>query len=62
MPIDETCARCGAAFGCGAADSGCWCAAVEVPEAVRARLVAAYAGCLCERCLRELAAVEGVQG
>src|SRR5512145_716097 len=46
------CARCAATFECGmkAGVAHCWCA--DVPPAA---IDAALAGCLCPRCLRELA-------
>jgi hypothetical protein len=47
------CARCGAAFDCGAATGACWCAAEDV------RLPMPAAGstedCLCPACLRKAA-------
>jgi len=53
-PVDATCPRCGAAFDCGAdrprADP-CWCAEIPLDAATRDGLAAAFAGCLCPRCL-----------
>lgn len=47
----ETCARCGAAFGCGAQVGTCWCATVSVtPDDLRA-LERRFEGCLCPACL-----------
>jgi hypothetical protein len=49
---DARCARCGAPFHCGVADSmPCWCAAVTLDAVVRAELAARYEGCLCGACL-----------
>jgi Cysteine-rich CWC len=50
-PAEAHCARCGAAFGCGAGGAApCWCAALPPLEPVPGR------GCLCRACLeRELA-------
>jgi hypothetical protein len=51
---DRTCSRCGAAFHCGIDDAGCcWCAKLPF---LPSEACAADAGCLCERCLRELLA------
>lgn len=48
----DACARCGATFECGmtAGAARCWCA--DVP---RVPIDPTLAGCLCPRCLRELA-------
>jgi uncharacterized protein (TIGR00290 family) len=48
----EACARCGATFECGmkAGVAHCWCADIP-PVSIDASL----SGCLCPRCLRELA-------
>jgi hypothetical protein len=51
LTLVEGCARCGREFGCGADASTCWCAAVDLDAAARARLAAAYEGCLCPECL-----------
>jgi hypothetical protein len=49
-PLALTCARCGAAFACGAATGACWCFEQEF------RLPMPPAGsaekCLCASCLR----------
>ncbi|MCA0176424.1 MAG: cysteine-rich CWC family protein [Proteobacteria bacterium] len=50
------CPRCGAAFGCGAAQPGCACGQVRLTAAQRADLATRYQGCLCMACLRALAA------
>ena len=48
------CARCGAAFGCGAETGMCWC----MEEELRVPMPKdASAACLCADCLRKLAAV-----
>ncbi len=46
-----TCARCGAAFGCGVDDETCWCARVDA----RLPLPQDAADCLCPDCLQALA-------
>ena len=53
--VEKKCARCGAVFSCRQ-EAGCWCAGVRVEPAMLAELRARYADCLCETCLRELAA------
>jgi len=57
-PADlDRCPRCGAAFHCGMNDPGpCACTTLTLSPALQARLAAAYRGCLCLRCLAELAA------
>jgi hypothetical protein len=49
-PEPEVCARCGATFECGmkAGVERCWCA--DLPPIAPS---AAFASCLCPRCLRE---------
>jgi hypothetical protein len=49
------CPRCGAAFGCGVATGGCWCAAPKLDAERLTQLAAEFDGCLCPDCLRELA-------
>ena len=52
---NEKCARCGAAFHCGAREAHCDCAQVTLDAATLARLHAQIgAGCLCLACLREV--------
>jgi hypothetical protein len=51
---EKTCGACGEAFDCCAGD--CWCDAVTLDAATRARLRAQYADCLCAACLRGFAA------
>jgi hypothetical protein len=48
---ERACDACGRAFGCGADESSCWCSGVELDDAARAGLAAAYDGCLCPACL-----------
>ncbi|MCR5865549.1 cysteine-rich CWC family protein [Aquincola sp. J276] len=53
---EDTCPRCGGGFHCGAKDPGpCACSGLVLPPALQAELRAQYAGCLCVRCLAELA-------
>jgi hypothetical protein len=52
----SVCEACGGEFACGAKLSGCWCAEVELSEAVRAELRLRYRGCLCRACLERFAA------
>lgn len=60
-PGAHECARCGAEFGCSAAQAGvsCWCAGVSVPESRLAELAHRFTGCLCPACLDELAHARG---
>ncbi|HVL56606.1 MAG TPA: cysteine-rich CWC family protein [Burkholderiaceae bacterium] len=46
----ESCARCGASFGCGARSDACWCAGLPALQP----LPAGFDGCLCPDCLRSL--------
>lgn len=55
----SVCEACGDEFVCGASLAGCWCAEVELTEAVRAELRARYKGCLCRACLERFAAGRG---
>ncbi|ARM30662.1 cysteine-rich CWC family protein [Prosthecochloris sp. HL-130-GSB] len=52
-PVRVTCPRCGQEFECSRSDS-CWCATMEVPEAVLTYLGEHYDTCVCRRCLEEL--------
>jgi len=62
-PAPKTCARCGAAFGCGAqaGAGGCWCEGAALPAEAAAALREAYDDCLCPACLDAVAA-RGVAG
>jgi len=56
LPQASRCPRCGGAFHCGANDAApCACTTLKLPAALLARLNAQYQGCLCLRCLGELA-------
>ena len=57
-PVAESrCERCGGQFHCGANDPApCACTTVTLDTATLAHLRATYEGCLCLRCLAELAA------
>ena len=54
-PAASSCEACGQAFACGATLEGCWCAEVEVSEAVRAELRRRFQSCLCRACLERFA-------
>lgn len=55
----DSCPRCGGAFTCGAAGPApCACSGVTLSAALQAQLRQQYSGCLCLRCLGELAAAE----
>ncbi len=50
------CPRCGAAFHCGMHDARpCACSAVTLGAATLQQLRTRYEGCLCGRCLSEVA-------
>lgn len=55
--VEKKCPRCGERFQCKQA-AGCWCAGLLVESAMLAELRARYADCLCEACLRKLAAAQ----
>lgn len=54
-PQAATCPRCGGGFECGAEAGHCDCFELRLSEAQRAEIAARYEGCLCLRCLRDLA-------
>lgn len=61
VPCNDRCPRCGGTFHCGIADTGpCACTTVTLPPMVLADLHSRYTGCLCVRCLSELAAEAGL--
>ena len=49
------CPRCGGAFHCGANEASCDCAQIDLDDAMLVALRETFAGCLCLRCLREVA-------
>ncbi|HKX43719.1 MAG TPA: cysteine-rich CWC family protein [Burkholderiaceae bacterium] len=54
---DDLCPRCRGRFHCGVHDAApCPCTTVRLDAATLAALRAQYDGCLCLRCLAELAA------
>jgi ribosomal protein L34E len=54
---ESRCERCGGAFHCGVNDAApCACTTVTLDAATLAALRRRYEGCLCLRCLAELAA------
>jgi hypothetical protein len=56
-PNPDTCPRCGGAFHCGANDPApCACTRIALDAATQVALRERYTGCLCLRCLAELAA------
>lgn len=55
-PATDTCPRCGGAFHCGANDpEPCACTRIALDAATQAALRERYTGCLCLRCLADLA-------
>ena len=62
QPADERCPRCGGNFHCGAGDAGpCPCTTVALDRPTAQSLRERYAGCLCLRCLAELATAASVR-
>ena len=57
MPETARCPRCGGDFACGAKDCErpCVCASVALDDATLAALRKRFTGCLCLRCLEQLA-------
>jgi len=53
--FQDTCPRCGAGFHCGAQDDHCDCFELQLTTELRESIAREYDGCLCLRCLRELA-------
>ncbi len=54
---DSRCPRCGGSFHCGVHDPApCACTTLVLSAELQARLRERYTGCLCLRCLQELAA------
>jgi hypothetical protein len=55
----DTCPRCGGAFSCGLADATrpCPCTTMKLSADTLAVLRQRYTGCLCLRCLAELASL-----
>ena len=54
--LAERCPRCGAAFHCGVNDAApCACTGPRLSAALQQGLRDRYRGCLCLRCLHELA-------
>lgn len=53
----DRCPRCGGGFQCGFSGSApCACTTLKLDDAALAALRAHYTGCLCLRCLGEIAA------
>ncbi|MBI5256645.1 MAG: cysteine-rich CWC family protein [Burkholderiales bacterium] len=53
---DDRCPRCGGGFHCGAQDTApCPCTTLKLDAPTLAALRQRYTGCLCLRCLGELA-------
>ncbi len=53
----DTCPRCGGPFHCGMNDATpCPCSTLKLSPELLAALRQRYVGCLCTRCLAELAA------
>ena len=53
--VKKNCPHCGKTFECvHAAD--CWCAKIQLSDVAKAKLKMQFNDCLCETCLREIAA------
>ncbi len=60
--LSDRCPRCGGAFHCGTNDAQpCACCNLELTDAHRAALRAAYSDCLCVSCLQAIASGAQVQ-
>jgi hypothetical protein len=60
QPKHKTCPRCGALFECRMHDpQHCQCAEIELSERLIELLRTEWHDCLCARCLRELADLDG---
>jgi len=58
-PMGDHCPRCGGEFRCGRLDAApCACTTLTLPPATLDELRHRYVGCLCLRCLAELASGE----
>ena len=58
----DRCPRCGGGFHCGVNDAGpCACTTIKLEKETLARLRERYGGCLCLRCLAEMARAEATQ-
>ena len=53
--LEKKCPRCGEALTCHQ-EAGCWCTAVTLNSEILKSLRARYVDCLCENCLRAMAA------
>ncbi|MES1163272.1 MAG: cysteine-rich CWC family protein [Rhizobacter sp.] len=54
--VDDVCPRCGGAFHCGVNDAApCACTTLKLDAATLTQLNTQYHGCLCLRCLAEIA-------
>jgi hypothetical protein len=61
-PAADRCPRCGGAFHCGIGEPGpCPCTTIALDAPTLQSLRARYAGCLCLRCLGELAQAASVR-
>jgi hypothetical protein len=59
----DRCPRCGGAFHCGVADAApCRCSTLVLSAGLQAALRERWSGCLCLKCLAELAAADVARG
>ena len=60
---ESRCPRCGGSFHCGVNDAlPCACTTLRIDAATLTELRTQYQGCLCLRCLREVAAEKSHPG
>ncbi|MCQ2321249.1 MAG: cysteine-rich CWC family protein [Bacteroidales bacterium] len=55
--MKKSCPRCGKTFEC-VHTADCWCAKIHLSDVAKAKLKMQFNDCLCESCLREIAAEE----
>lgn len=62
LPLDDRCPRCGGSFHCGVNGAApCPCTTVQLSAALQAQLRERFEGCLCVRCLADLAGGAGLE-
>jgi hypothetical protein len=58
-PAQDRCPRCGGSFHCGMRDAApCACTGIVLSARLQQQLRERYSGCLCLRCLGELATAQ----
>ena len=54
----KRCEKCGKEFGCGAKETKCWCADLDLSSTNLQTVKAQYNDCLCGDCLKALSRKE----